>query len=84
MHDETDGWIFTDAAHKWMDVCRKLHGSHLINPRVRNVGGYEFGFYGFKEDTCADVHGHCVHGSERSFLYTMHFENIPPGEEKFL
>jgi hypothetical protein len=71
-YDETDGWIFSAEAHKWMTAMRSQHGSPFINPRTRAIGGYEFGLFGVKFNPCEEE-GSCQHGPERNFCCQVTF-----------
>lgn len=78
--DETEGWIFTDEAHIWIERSYRKHG--YINPAIRTAGGYEYGLFGFKDNTCADINGQCGHGPDMNFIYAVRFEHIRLGDEK--
>ena len=53
--DETDGWIFSDDGHQWMDERRRWHGGWSrpsgpygygsVDPRP----GWEHGLFGLKK-----------------------------------
>jgi hypothetical protein len=63
--DETNGWIFSEAAHDWMDNRRQhaadngncqVTGNILSFPRA----GWEYGLFGFKT----------LHVSGRQYIVT--------------
>lgn len=49
--DETDGWIFSDEAHAWMNDLPTRRGDSPLSGNYRNGYGKEFGMFGFKELT---------------------------------
>ena len=78
-----DEWIFSDEAHDWMDKRREMHHGY-INPERRCVSGYEYGLFGFKFNSCADVNGRCYHDPQINFVYVVCFEQVKLGEEKLM